>query len=379
MSQTLRAQQRIDVTLSGGEPRHYAIVVQSGLLNRLGEECRAVLPKDARILAVTDTHIANRYLPTVEGSLKAAGFQVETLVVPAGEGSKSLEQSQVLYEAALRMHLSRKDAFLGLGGGVIGDLTGFCASTYHRGANVIHVPTTLVAQVDSAIGGKTAVNFGHVKNIVGTFHQPRLVLADPDLLASLSAREFAAGMAEVIKYGLIETSCDGGTGFWEELLGWGDASAIRENLSAIIHRCAAIKAAVVMEDELETKGLRHFLNLGHTFGHAYETLSQYGLLHGEAVAIGTVKAVHLSVELGLLPAEVLQALHRLLQAVDLSACLQRAADFAPDALLDVMKQDKKNNNEQIRLILPSGPPGQVVARDDIPSARILQALATPIR
>jgi 3-dehydroquinate synthase len=370
----------IEVVLSGEEPRQYAIVVESGLLtgspNRLGEECRVILPENARLLVVTDTHLAERYLPVALESLKAAGFTVTSVTVPAGEASKSLEQAQRIYEAALTAHLSRTDAMLGLGGGVIGDLTGFCASTYHRGIGVIHVPTTLVAQVDSAIGGKTAVNAGQVKNGVGTFHQPLRVLADPTVLSTLPERERVAGMAEVLKYGLIETSCTGETGFFETLsraVETDGADAVLQ--PELIRRCAAIKAAVVMQDETETRGLRFYLNLGHTFGHAYESLSRYQLLHGETVGIGLLKAAQLACLLGDFPPEAVQRLTVTLSRLGLAEALRQAAEFPPRALLDKMKQDKKNTHERIRLVLPTGQPGQVRVRDDIPEALILQVLA----
>lgn len=362
----------IQVVLTGGDVRQYPIVAQAGLLARLGEECRNVLPQGAKILILTDSHLEDRYLEPVSTSLKQAGFAVFPLVIPAGEPSKSFEQARQVHETLLANSMTRKDAILGLGGGVIGDLAGFCASTYHRGMGLIHVPTTLVSQVDSAIGGKTAVNLGQVKNLVGTFYQPLAVLADTDTLLSLPPRELAAGMAEVIKYGLIETSCDGGTGFFD----WLESHArnLQPVFPEMIRRCAEIKAAVVMQDELETKGLRFFLNLGHTFGHAYESLSQYGILHGEAVAIGMMKAVRLSVRLNLLPVEVVGRLEKLYEATGLADAVQNAPAYAPTDLLAVMKHDKKNRDANIRLVLPLNGAGQVVVRDDIPDTTILSVL-----
>lgn len=372
----------IPVALSGDNARYYDIVVQSNLLERLGEACRAVLPSDARLLLLTDANVASRYLEKAEAGLKAAGFDVLPCVIPSGEDSKSLAQAQRIYEMAMEAHLGRNDAIVGLGGGVIGDLSGFCASTYHRGMRVIHVPTTLVAQVDSAIGGKTAVNVGHVKNVVGTFHQPAAVLADPNLLTSLPAREFAAGMAEVIKYGLIEHSCLGETPrnpktppFFEWLLATMAADALHAEATEMIHRCAAIKASVVCQDETETKGLRFYLNLGHTFGHAYESLSQYGLLHGEAVAIGMWKAVRMASRLETFPAHIESQLLTMFRHVGLLESLSQADQFEPTALLGKMKQDKKNRNAKINLILPDGEPGRVVVRNDIAEAMILDVLA----
>lgn len=367
--------QAISVELSHQEPRQYDIVVQAGLLQRVGAECAAILPAKAKVLILTDTNLSKHYLPLVQNSLEAAGFQVSTCVVPAGESSKSLAQAQLVYDALLSGNLSRKDAILGLGGGVIGDLAGFCASTWHRGMSLIHVPTTLVAQVDSAIGGKTAVNVGHVKNMVGTFYQPKAVLADPDVLQTLPPRELAAGLAEVVKYGLIETSCTGESGFFDWLLQHADNLNLANVFPEMIRRCAATKASVVMQDETETKGLRHFLNLGHTFGHAYESLSEYALLHGEAVAIGLVQATRLSVHLGLFPKAIYETIPPLLERVGLGACLKHETDYPPEALIVAMRQDKKNLGDHIRLILPDQAAGRVTIKTDVPDALVLKVLA----
>lgn len=372
MPETLN-QHIVPVVLSHSEPRRYSIVVQSGLLKRVGEECAQILAPQSKVLILTDSNIEKRYLPIVQQSLESAGFSVNTCVIPAGEASKSLTQAQTVFDAALAANLSRKDAILGLGGGVIGDLAGFCASTWHRGMNLIHVPTTLVAQVDSAIGGKTAVNFGHVKNMVGTFYQPQAVLADPDALSSLPPRELSAGLAEVVKYGLIETSCTGETGFFDWLLK--HASNLTPVFPEMLRRCAAIKASVVMQDETETKGLRHFLNLGHTFGHAYESLSEYDILHGEAVAIGLEQAARLSVHLGIFPKELYEQIAPLLTQVGLGESLKKQANYPPEALFAAMRQDKKNLGNHIRLILPEQTAGKVAIRTDIPDALILQVLS----
>jgi 3-dehydroquinate synthase len=371
--------ERISVVLSATVKREYDIVVRPNLLQTLGEECSHVLPANARILVLTDTHLAERYLPTVTQALQAGGFEVIPCVIPAGENSKTLSTAQQVYELALNSGLTRKDAILGLGGGVVGDLSGYCASTYHRGMALIHVPTSLVAQVDSAIGGKTAVNFERVKNIVGTFYQPLAVLSDTETLITLPPRELAAGMAEVIKYGLIETSCLGNKtnehGFFDWLLHHTQAGTLQANFPEMIRRCAAIKAAVVMQDELETKGMRFFLNLGHTFGHAYESLSAYKLLHGEAVAIGMVKAVRLAIRLGMVQPALETQLLSLYEPWQLPAEPPADMHFEPEALLQKMRQDKKNRDANIRLILPTGETGQVVVRDDISEAQILACLS----
>lgn len=370
------ARQTIPVLLSASQQRQYDIVVEPGLLEKLGAECLSVLSPDAKVLVLTDEHLAETYLPVALKSLESVGLGAISMVILAGEESKSFSQAESVYTKAVNADLSRHDAILALGGGVIGDLAGFCASTYHRGIRVIQVPTTLVAQVDSAIGGKTAVNLGRVKNIVGTFHQPARVLADTRLLETLPPRELAAGLAEVIKYGLIEISCTGNSGLFEWLISHARQNSLQQHFPEMIQRCCEIKAEVVMRDELETRGLRFFLNLGHTFGHAYETLSAFKLLHGEAVAIGMLKAMELSVLLGLIPEKALQPLKDIYCYTGLGEVIEKAPNFCTEALLKKMRQDKKNRNAAIKLVLPVEALGSVVIRDDIPEDRIHQVLAS---
>ena len=372
MAESHAIREAIEVNLSSA-PRRYDIVIRPGLLDTLGEECRRILAEGARVLIITDANLAGSLLPRAEAALKSAGFSTLQQILPAGETSKSLEQATLVFEKALQNKFTRKDAILALGGGVVGDLAGFCASTYHRGLSLIQVPTTLVAQVDSSIGGKTAVNFGQVKNIVGTFYQPLAVLQDPDLLESLPERERVAGLAEVVKYGLIETSATGESGFYEWLMA--HANNLRPVYAEMIYRCCAIKAAVVMQDELETKGLRYYLNLGHTYGHAYEALSNYRLLHGEAVAIGLEKAATQAMHLGLWPKEHVRQLGDLLRQLGFGPVLNKAAGFQSLALLTRMQQDKKNVGGGIKLVLPDGQPGQVVVRDDVSEGDILTVLS----
>ncbi len=367
---TLR--ETVPVTLSGD--RHYDIVIQSGILDRLGEECRRWVENAASVLLVTDKNLARLYQSRAVDTLEKAGFKVVTHIVPAGEQSKSMAQLEAVYQTALEANLSRKDVIVGLGGGVVGDLSGFCASTWHRGTRLVHVPTSLVAQVDSAIGGKTAVNFGQVKNMAGTFYQPLGVLSDPALLETLPERELAAGLAEVVKYGLIEISCTGEPGLFDWLMD--HSRGLKQVFPEMIRRCCAIKAAVVMQDETETLGLRHYLNLGHTFGHAYESLSNYSLLHGEAVAIGLYKAARLACNLGLFPDDAVKQLQALLRQFDLWASIQQSPCFSPQALLNRMRKDKKNLEGTIRLILPEQVPGRVIVRDDIADAEILKVLSS---
>ncbi len=350
--------------------RRYPICIRAGLLKTLGAECRALLPGAGAALLLTDAHVGRLYAAGVADSLRGAGFRVETLTLPAGEASKSLSQAEGVYQALSHHGFSRADAMVALGGGVVGDLAGFCASTWHRGMPVIQVPTSLIAQVDSAMGGKTAVNLPGIKNAVGTFHQPAGVLMDPDALASLPPAEWRAGMAEVFKYSLIETACIGQTGMFE----WLDAHA--DNLSPVreemIARCATIKAGVIMRDETDILGLRALLNLGHTFGHAYEALSHYAISHGDAVALGTLDAVVFSQQAGLLKdqaAEAIRTLHRRL------GLPQQRPGYPPDETLARMRQDKKAKDSRIQLVLPVERPGQARLLDDADEVLLRAVLA----
>lgn len=376
----------LEVSLSQDLPRQHTVQVGASSLTKIGQACHAVLPSTSKVLILTDKNIEAHYANTIKESLLSAGYKtVLSYSIQPGESSKTITQAQQIYTVLVNANFTRKDAILGLGGGVVGDLAGYCASTYHRGMNLIHVPTSLVAQVDSAMGGKTAVNFAEVKNMVGTFYQPKLVYTDTRVLETLPAKEWSAGMAEVIKYGLIERSCmPSQSGFFDWLLQHASADTIHHNMVEMIERCCAIKIATVVSDEFETKGLRFFLNLGHTFGHAYEALSNYqpadnaqpssALLHGEAVAIGMVKATQLSVQLGLFPSSTLLDLSRLYQAVGLSNYLLDPLGLKPEALLEKMKKDKKNRDNTVQLILPTTEPGLVTARNDIPDATILDIL-----
>ena len=270
--------------------RSYAIKIGAGQLNRLGREC-ARLKLGRRCAIITDTNVGRHYAKTAFNSLASAGFAPVLIIVPPGETAKSLKTVQTCYDQLACYRLERKSFIVALGGGVIGDLAGFVAATYLRGIAFVQVPTTLLAQVDSSVGGKVGVNLKAGKNLVGAFYQPRLVLCDLDTLDTLPVREFRAGLAEVIKYGII-----------------GDAKLFRrlerdlpellrresKTLADVVARCCEIKADVVGRDETEG-GLRAILNFGHTVGHALEVISSYNkYLHGEAIAIGTVAAAGLS-------------------------------------------------------------------------------------
>ena len=263
----------------------YAVRIGSGLLNGIGARL-ADLALGTKVAVIADEAVAALYAEPILASLRAAGKEPFLATLPSGEASKALANVSPLLSLLAKNGLNRKDAVVALGGGVTGDLAGFVAATYLRGVPFVQVPTTLLAMVDSSVGGKTGVNLPEGKNLVGAFYQPRLVVADLDTLSTLPAREIAAGMAEVIKYGLIADPA------LFALLRKGPAGL---DLAALVRRCVEIKAEVVADDEFETTGRRAILNFGHTLGHAIENASGYGvLLHGEAVAIGMRAAAHLS-------------------------------------------------------------------------------------
>ncbi len=343
--------ERLAVSL--GE-RSYDIVVGSGLLARAGSELGPVLRRPDAIV-VTDANLAaTPHLGVLERSLESAGIARRCIVLPPGETTKSMAQLGDLLERLLDQGVDRATAIVAFGGGVVGDLAGFAAAILLRGLDCVQVPTTLLAQVDSAIGGKTGINTRHGKNLVGAFHQPRLVLADTAVLASLPARELRAGYAEVVKYGLIDRP---DFFAWLEAHGRdviaGDAAAQQH---AVLESCRA-KAAVVAADEREG-GVRALLNLGHTFAHGLEAACGYGdaLLHGEAVAVGMVLAFDLSVRLGLCPAADADRVRAHLAAVGLPVTLGgiKAGRFAVDTLLAAMGHDKKAQAGRPRFVLTRG-------------------------
>jgi 3-dehydroquinate synthase len=347
----LSADERLRVELG---VRSYDVVVGRGLLARAGPEVAKVAPR-RDVIIVTDANLAaTGHLGVLERSLDAAGITPRRIVLPPGEATKSMAQLGELLDRLLELGTERSTTIVAFGGGVIGDLAGFAAAVALRGLDYVQIPTTLLAQVDSAIGGKTGINTRHGKNLVGAFHQPRLVLADVAVLGTLPARELRAGYAEVVKYGLIDRP-----DFFEwletrgrEVLD-GDPAAQQH---AVVESCRA-KAAVVAADEREA-GARALLNLGHTFGHALEAACGYGdeLLHGEAVALGLVLAFDLSVRLGLCPAADADRVRAHLGAVGLPTTLGaiRSDGFAVDALLEPMTRDKKAKAGRPRFVLTRG-------------------------
>ena len=358
MTQALQ-DKRLGVDLGA---RSYNIVIGAALLGRAGEFVAPLLSRP-RLVVVSDEIVAQHHLPAFERGIEGDGIEHENIVLPAGEASKSFETLERLLDDLLARKVERQDMIVALGGGVIGDLVGFAAAILRRGIDFIQIPTTLLAQVDSSVGGKTAINTRHGKNLVGAFHQPRLVLADIDTLATLPVREMRAGYAEVVKYGLLG---DADFFAWLEANGEKLLAGDGEALSHAVAECCRAKAEIVAEDERE-QGRRALLNLGHTFAHALEAEAGYGasLLHGEAVAIGMVQAFELSARLGLCPEEDVVRVRDHLGAVGLPRNPREAGiDHAErDALLGHIGQDKKVRHGQPAYVLVRGIGSAFVSRD----------------
>ncbi|CAD6365600.1 3-dehydroquinate synthase [Shewanella putrefaciens] len=326
--------------------RSYPIYIGQNLMNDSEALSRYLFKK--RILIVTNETVAPLYLNQIQEVMVSFG-EVESVILPDGEQFKDLTHLDAIFTALLQRNYGRDSVLVALGGGVIGDMTGFAAACYQRGIDFIQIPTTLLSQVDSSVGGKTAVNHPLGKNMIGAFYQPQLVLIDTQCLHTLPAREFAAGMAEVIKYGIM---WDGEFFQWLE----NNVQALKrletEALVYAISRCCEIKADVVSQDETE-QGVRALLNLGHTFGHAIEAEMGYGnWLHGEAVAAGTVLAAQTARSLGLIDESIVCRIVQLLQAFDLPVSAPESMDF--DSFIQHMRRDKKVLGGQIRLVLPTG-------------------------
>ncbi|HEX7872509.1 MAG TPA: 3-dehydroquinate synthase [Sphingobium sp.] len=335
------------------DARSYDIVIEQGALDRAGEHL-APYARKGRLVVVTDANVARAQLPRLESGLRAAGVAVEPIILPAGEQTKSWPHLEQLLDQLLALEVERGDHIVALGGGVIGDLVGFAASILKRGCHFIQVPTTLLAQVDSSVGGKTAINAKAGKNLIGSFYQPALVLIDPSTLDSLPPRQTRAGYAEVVKYGLID---DPDFFAWCEREGNrlldGDPAA-REYA---IERSVQAKAAIVADDERETSGRRALLNLGHTFGHALEADTGFSdtLLHGEGVAAGMALAYRYSARLGLCPAEDTERLTAHLRAVGLPHDLASAHVRGDGAsLVAHMLHDKKMAGGALPFLLARG-------------------------
>jgi len=344
----LRSSDPIVVNVALGE-RSYDIAIGRGLLATLGQRIAALRP-GAKVAIVSDETVAKHHLPATVAAIAGAGLQYATVVVPPGEGSKSFPTFESVCEQLLLARIERGDLVVALGGGVIGDLAGFAAAVVRRGLDYVQVPTSLLAQVDSSVGGKTAIDSSHGKNLIGAFHQPILVVADTALLDTLAPREFRAGYAEVAKYGLL-----GDQAFfawleanWQEVFAGGPA---REH--AIATSCR-MKAAIVGRDEREA-GERALLNLGHTFGHAFEAAAGFSqrLLHGEAISLGMVLAFEFSAQRGLVSAGAAARAKRHLAAVGLPTQISAIPGGVPgiDRLMELIGQDKKVKRGKLTFIL----------------------------
>ena len=347
-------------------PRSYDIIVGEGLIEAAATYLTPVLTS-RRVAVVADETVAELHLPALLSALAAGGIEAHEIIVPQGESTKDIAHLQRLIDALLDAKIERDDAVIAFGGGVVGDLAGFAAGILLRGVAIVQLPTTLLAQVDSAIGGKTGINTRHGKNLVGAFHQPRLVLADIDVLDTLPRRQLLAGYAEVVKYGLID---DPELFAWLEVHGEavcaGDHAAQRH---AVLASCGA-KSRIVGADEREA-GTRALLNLGHTFAHVLEAETGYSdrLLHGEAVSIGMVLAFELSVRLGLCPRAEAERVRRHLAGVGLPTCPRPAVDGdAADRLIGYMAQDKKVRRGRVGFVLVRGIGRAFLSSDVDPAA-----------
>ena len=364
----LEAMRKVQVSLGA---RSYDVLIRRDLLSALGEHCRR-LDLGSRCVVVTDEIVGAKYGWQAMESLAEAGFEASLYSVPAGESSKSWEQVWAGCDCFARLRLERGSFVVALGGGVVGDLAGFLAAVYLRGIDFVQAPTTLLAQVDSSVGGKVGINLAAGKNLVGAFHQPRLILCDLGVLKSLPTREFQAGMAEVVKYGVI----------WDEGLfsrieaEQGKILAREEGLLApIIERSCQIKADIVAQDEREG-GARAVLNFGHTIGHALEAVAGYGeYLHGEAIAVGQVAAAMLSVRQLRLNAGAVKRIRNLLRSLGLPVSVALSGQ-QKRKLLEAMRLDKKVSAGKTRFVLAErigkARPGQVVAEESIRA--VLEAL-----
>jgi 3-dehydroquinate synthase len=350
----------------------YAIAIARGNLDTIGAALRdpELAKIGQKVLVVSNPTIFKHYGSRVQQSLEQAGFTVATCILPPGERYKTPATIQKIYDAALAMRLERSSTMVALGGGVVGDMTGFAAATWLRGINVVQVPTTLLAMVDSAIGGKTGVNHPQGKNLIGAFHQPRLVVIDPDVLKTLPAREFRAGMAEVIKYGVI----------WDRELFEQLEQAKRLDqlryvpdalLQTIVTASCQAKAHVVSQDEKES-GLREILNYGHTIGHAVESLTGYTIVnHGEAVGIGMVAAGEIAVAMGWWRRRECDRQNALIAKCGLPTKLPTGMDL--DAIVATLATDKKVQAGQVRFVLPQAI-GTVAVTDQVTGALIKPVL-----
>ncbi len=362
---------RLDESVATTQPaaRSYTIHVGDTILQDIG----GLLKTDCvqRAVIVSDQSVNATHAKTVAEALQDAAITIDQLTIPSGEASKSLAEAERLWNEFARLKIDRKTAILAVGGGVIGDLTGFVAATFSRGLDFWQVPTTLVAQVDSAIGGKTGVNLPAGKNLVGAFWQPRGVVADISTLTTLPDREYVSGLAEVVKYGMILDT---------DFFHWLEDNALRvkdrekRSVAHIVRRSAELKTLVVERDEREITGLRACLNYGHTFAHAFETATGYGtLLHGEAVSLGMMAAASLACSMNRIDQLVVDRQQKLLETLGLPVSTTTLNGIEDNDLLGIMSQDKKNIGGKLRFILPSAI-GEVETVDNVCHEFIVSAI-----
>ncbi len=333
------------VTVPLGE-HSYPIHIGSDLLAGIGDYF-VRHRMSANIVIITDNNVGKRYLPAITKSLKRKKFSVRSIVIPAGEGQKSLIRSEKIFTQLLKWNIERSSTVVALGGGVIGDLAGFIASTYQRGIGFVQVPTTLLAQVDSSVGGKVGINHHLAKNMIGAFYQPKFVLADIDVLNTLPKRELICGMGEIVKYGIILDK-----GFFQ-FTGKNLEKALERDivvLKKMIRRCCELKAYVVSKDEKEAN-LRAILNFGHTIGHALEHAGHYGALkHGEAVLYGMVAETHIAFQMKMISFKEKERIEHLIQRIPLPAL--GPLKLKHSSLIRTMKNDKKVKDGSVRMTLP---------------------------
>jgi 3-dehydroquinate synthase len=367
----------VDVVPVALGARSYEVRIGAGLIARAGAEIAPLLRRK-RVAVITDDTVASHHLLALSEALEAEGIAMAALSIPPGEGSKSWEQYARCSEWLLEQKVERRDIVVAFGGGVVGDLVGFACATLRRGVRFVQIPTTLLAQVDSSVGGKTGINTAQGKNLIGAFHQPSLVLADIAALGTLEPRDFLAGYGEVVKYGLL-----GDTAFfdWLEVNGPAMAGGDRGLRQYAVKRSVEMKAGIVERDETE-EGERALLNLGHTFCHALEKATGYSdrLLHGEGVAIGCALAFELSQRLGLCAQEAPSRVRAHLRAMGTKVDMADIPGDLPDAaaLLALMGQDKKVVDGRLRFILARGI-GQAFVAEDVPAETVTAVLADALK
>jgi len=326
--------------------RSYTILIKSGILKDAGQIISSEFPVQKTATIITNTTIAPLYLQTVVRSLQKEFKNINTIIIPDGENTKCFNRLRMIYEKLSKYNLDRKSPIIALGGGVVGDITGFAASTFLRGIPFIQIPTTLLAQVDSSVGGKTGINLPTGKNLIGTFYQPSLVIIDPQVLSTLKKRELLSGMAEVIKYAVIRDE-----NFFKFLMKNINEILMldMDKIKKIIKKSCRIKAHIVSQDEME-EGIRAYLNFGHTIGHSIETLTNYRYYkHGEAVAIGMAAAAKMAAAWGFCSFETYIKIKQLIEMTGLKTKMPK---LSYKQYIKIIKKDKKKIGEQVRLVLP---------------------------